>query len=68
MNWLFVAEGASVVALIFVLYKRGTFGRAKGGGGGKVAEKVVAVGKGQISYLVAGDAKAPSTVLLLHGF
>lgn len=66
MNWLFLAEGAGVVALVYVLYKRGTF--KKGGGGSKLEEKVVPIGKGQISYLATGNTKASSTVLLLHGF
>jgi pimeloyl-ACP methyl ester carboxylesterase len=79
VNWpLFLAEGAGVVALTYVLIKRGTFGRGKGGGGGggksvggsrKVEERAVVVGKGQISYLTAaGNASTPSTVVLLHGF
>ncbi len=66
MNWLFLAEGAGVVALAYVLYKRGTF--KKGGGGSKLEEKVVPIGKGQISYLATGNTKASGTVLLLHGF
>jgi len=75
VNWLFVAEGAGVVALVYVLYKRGTFSRGKGGGGAKggggsrkVEERAVVVGKGQISYLTAGNPKATSTIVLLHGF
>ncbi|HXT22655.1 MAG TPA: alpha/beta fold hydrolase [Thermoanaerobaculia bacterium] len=70
MNWLFFAEGAGVVALAYVLYKRGTFSGGKGGGSKstKIEEKVVAIGKGQISYLTAGNPKAISTVVLLHGF
>jgi pimeloyl-ACP methyl ester carboxylesterase len=66
VNWLFVAEGAGVAALLVVLAKRGFFKRGKGGG--KIEERVVAVGKGQISYLVAGNKQASSTVVLLHGF
>ena len=69
MSWLIFAEGAGVVALGYILYKRGTFKRGgSGGAGGKIEEKVVAVAKGQTSYLVAGNAKATSTILLLHGF
>ena len=68
MNWLVVAEGAGVAALIYVLVKRGTFKRGKGGAARKAEERVVAVGKGQISYLAAGPEKASSTVVLLHGF
>ena len=75
MNWpLFLAEGAGVVALGYVLLRRrGFFAGGKAGGGGsgraaKVEERVVAVGKGQISYLAAGNKGASSTVLLLHGF
>lgn len=67
MNWLFVVEGAGVAALLFVLYKRGTFKGLQGKGGSKVEERVVPVGKGQISYLAGGKPGA-STVLLLHGF
>jgi abhydrolase domain-containing protein 6 len=62
---LLLAEAAGVLALLFVLYKRGTFGNA-GPRKGQPEERRVAVGRGQISYL-AGSKKGP-TVLLLHGF
>lgn len=65
MNALFLAEAAAVVALLFVLYKRGTFG-ALGKGKPKIEERLVSVGRGQMSYLM-GSRKGP-TVLLLHGF
>jgi pimeloyl-ACP methyl ester carboxylesterase len=66
---LFWLEGAGVVALTIVAYKRGLFKGLVGSKNapGKVEEKVVPVGKGQISYLVGGKPGA-STVLLLHGF
>ncbi len=70
MNWpLFLTEGAGVVALTIVLLRRGFFKemKAKGGGGGKLEERVVPIGKGQISYL-GGTKPGASTVLLLHGF
>ena len=69
MNWLTVAEGVGVVALTYVLVRRGFFKGSKGGAAAKkVEEHVVPVGKSQISYLATGNKDAASTVLLLHGF
>jgi pimeloyl-ACP methyl ester carboxylesterase len=67
VNLLFLAEGAGVLALIVVLAKRGFFKSLKSSGASRIEEKVVPIGKGQISYLVGGKPGA-STVLLLHGF
>jgi len=66
MSGLFFLEGAGVLALLFVLWKRGTFG----GGGrkkSKLEEKAVPVGRGHMWYLQGGPKKGP-TVVLLHGF
>jgi pimeloyl-ACP methyl ester carboxylesterase len=68
VSLLFLAEGVGVAALLVVLAKRGFFKSLKSSrGSNKIEEKVVPIGKGQISYLVGGKPGA-STVLLLHGF
>jgi abhydrolase domain-containing protein 6 len=61
---LFLAEAAGVAGLVYLLYRRGTFGGAAKKGAPE--ERVVMVGRNQISY-VMGKKKGP-TVLLLHGF
>lgn len=66
MGLLFWLEGAGVLILLYVLYRRGTFGSFEGGRGKAVEERLVSVGRGQMAYLM-GSKKGP-TVLLLHGF
>jgi pimeloyl-ACP methyl ester carboxylesterase len=61
---LFLAEAAGVAALLYVLYRRGTFGQLKRKQA--IEERFVSVGRSQMAYL-AGSKKGP-TVLLLHGF
>jgi abhydrolase domain-containing protein 6 len=70
LNWpLFLIEGAGVAALTYVLIRRGVFKGGKGKSSSKkIEELVVPIGKGQTSYLVGGDRRSVSTVLLLHGF
>jgi abhydrolase domain-containing protein 6 len=65
LDWpLLLAQAAGVAALLYVLYRRGTFGKL--GGKPKIEERLVSVGRGQMAYLM-GSKKGP-TVLLLHGF
>jgi abhydrolase domain-containing protein 6 len=69
MSWLFLVEAVGVTALLYVLWKRGTFARFRKGGAGGVAgleEKRVTVGRTEIGYFI-GSKKGP-TVMLLHGF
>src|SRR5438477_12654560 len=65
MNGLFFLEGAGVLVLGFVLWKRGTFRGGKKRS--KLEEKAVAVGRGHMWYGQGGPKKGP-TCLLLHGF
>lgn len=65
MNWLFVAEGAGVLALLYVLLRRrGMLPGSTKAGAVKVG--LLPVAKTQVSYF-EGTQKGP-TVLLLHGF
>jgi len=72
LNWpLFLAEGAGIATLTYILFKRGVFKNVKVPGGSakkRLEELVVPIGKGQISYLAGGNRASTSTVLLLHGF
>lgn len=68
---LLLAEAAGVAALLYVLYKRGTFrelaGKAGGARGpGSLEDKRVTAAKAEIRYY-EGSKKGP-TVMLLHGF
>lgn len=66
---LFLAEGAGVAALLYVLWRRGAFARflkKNGQGPGGLEHKRIRAGKIEIGYYV-GSKKGP-TLMLLHGF
>lgn len=65
MSGFFFLEGAGVLALAFVLWKRGTFGNLRKNS--KLEEKAAPVGRGHVWYTQGGPKKGP-TCVLLHGF
>ena len=66
MDLFYLAGTAGIAGLLFVLYRRGTFANLGKARKGKIEERRVSIGRGQMAYLV-GSKKGP-TILLLHGF